>query len=122
MYWNSPWNATAAQETCWQEQRLWPDPSWVAARFGGWQMAKSTTRILFSNGGLDPWRGGGVQKMLAPEIPAVIIPDVGHHIDLFWSHPDDPPAVTQARKIEKGWIWKWVKKALRDDSEVALVV
>merc|ERR1711939_524543 len=75
MYWNSPWNATAAQETCWQEFRLWPDTSWVATHFGGWQIAKSTTRILFSNGGLDPWRGGGVQKMLAPEIPAVVIPD-----------------------------------------------
>eukprot|EP00440_Ansanella_granifera_P067452 gb/GFBE01073163.1/.p1 GENE.gb/GFBE01073163.1/~~gb/GFBE01073163.1/.p1 ORF type:complete len:226 (+),score=49.64 gb/GFBE01073163.1/:1-678(+) len=108
MYWLAPWNVTTAQETCMQNHGLWPDPNWAAERFGGWQIAKSATRILFSNGELDPWKGGGVTETLAPELPAVLIPEVGHHIDLMWSNPDDPLAVTEARKTEQAWIRKWV--------------
>lgn len=113
MYWSSPWNATVAQQGCLASSGLWPDPGWVASRFGGWRAAESASRILFSNGGLDPWRGGGVQRSLGPELPAVLIPEVGHHIDLFWSHPGEHQAVRDARAEEKGWVRRWVEDASR---------
>lgn len=111
MYWNSPWSTPESQESCWNQFRLWPDPSYVASRFGGWQIARTASRILFSNGELDPWSGGGVTRTLSPELPAVMIPEVGHHIDLFWSSAADPPAVIEARETERRWIRKWVNEA-----------
>ena len=55
-----------------------------------------------SNGGLDPWHGGG---FLTPGDPAsgnhwVFMPNGAHHLDLRAPHPDDPPDVTAARQLE----------------------
>lgn len=32
-----------------------------------------------------------------------------HHLDLMFSHPDDPPAVTNARRFELQQIERWLR-------------
>ena len=41
---------------------------------------------------------------------AVIIPEGAHHLDLMFSHPDDPPSVTNARQMELKAIASWIKQ------------
>lgn len=111
MYWESPWNSTAAQESCMSELGILPDPLWISQRFGGWNIGKTASRILFSNGGFDPWARGGITESLSPELPAILIPEVGHHMDLFWARSDDPPSIIAARAAEMAWVRIWLAAA-----------
>ena len=43
----------------------------------------------------------------------------GHHLDLMFSHPDDPPAVTQARKFEMQQIKRWLEEYAEMDTGMA---
>ena len=51
---------------------------------------------------------------LAPTLPAILIEDGAHHLDLRTPHPDDPESVVAAREQEKklisGWIQNYKKK------------
>eukprot|EP00955_Chlamydomonas_euryale_P051004 354731-Chlamydomonas_euryale.AAC.10 len=50
------------------------------------------SNIVFSNGLLDPWHGGGVLLDVSIEhtVVSLIIPEGAHHLDLMFSHDDDP--------------------------------
>ena len=93
-----------------------PNPRALARRFGGYALgdglAVGLTNLVWSNGLLDPWSGGG---FLAPPAFAndtgnvwVAMPSGAHHLDLRGPHPDDPPDVIAARATEelviRGWI------------------
>jgi hypothetical protein len=41
-------------------------------------------------------------------VVSVFIPEGAHHLDLMFSHPDDPASVTAARITEKAHMWRWV--------------
>ena len=65
--------------------------------------------MLFSNGLLDPWHGGGVlQSYPHQNITAIIIPDGAHHLDLRGSNPADPVDVIAAREQEMLIIAEWI--------------
>ena len=78
-------------------------------------MERSLSNAVFSNGALDPWHGGGVTAFndTARGVASIVIKDVGHHIDLMFSSPLDPPQVTAAREFERGMIRGWVDEANR---------
>jgi lysosomal Pro-X carboxypeptidase len=68
------------------------------------------TNVVFSNGLYDPWSSAGVKANLSDAMPAVII-DVGaHHIDTFFSNPEDPQSVTDARAFEVAKIREWISE------------
>lgn len=71
---------------------------------------RAATNILFSNGLLDPWSGGGVLRTPNDNIKIVIIPDGAHHLDLRGSHPNDPMSVISARSIELDTIKRWIRE------------
>jgi len=48
---------------------------------------------------------------------ALIMEYGGHHTDLMYSHPNDPPCVSEARKIEASHIARWIDKWRRDEQE-----
>lgn len=110
-------------------QGLYGAPT-LSDRWSGWLEAyyrsKNITHhrnIVWSNGALDPWSGAGVYPAGGgPEGPmvqnisadgsqiALIIALGGHHVDLFFSHPNDPPVITKARAIEEGLITQWCQE------------
>ncbi len=63
---------------------------------------------VFSNGELDPWSTGGVTETLSDTLPAIIIKAAGHHMDLFFSNPQDTDDVVQARLFELKTIQQWL--------------
>lgn len=71
------------------------------------------SNIVFSNGLMDPWSGGGVLRSMNNEIVIIIIPDTAHHLDLRESNPNDPQSVVQARELEKAAITRWLKSDTR---------
>ena len=117
-----------------------PDPwaTWMDTYYGGTHI-ESHSNIIFSNGLLDPWSGAGVYaKGMDPTRPdfdfqslaksgtqglyvqnittdndsliALIMEYGGHHTDLMYSDPVDPPCITQARRIETAYIARWIQK------------
>jgi hypothetical protein len=77
-----------------------------------------------AEGALDPWSGGGhyaddktgvtgpaVQNLTADgSTIALAIQLGGHHLDLFFPTPGDPPTVQYARKVEESMIRAWCQK------------
>lgn len=68
------------------------------------------SNIIFSNGLLDPWSGGGVLRSPNERISIVIIPDGAHHLDLRGANKDDPISVQMARQNELEIIKHWIKE------------
>ncbi len=71
------------------------------------------TRIVYSNGKLDPWRGGGVLTNVTDTTIAFSMKDAAHHLDLRLPNKDDPAAVVVGRNIHlrnlKDWYAQWQK-------------
>ncbi len=99
-----------------------PWSAWLDAYYGGLRIGDHTN-IVWSNGLLDPWSGGGVyppsggidgpmvQNVSADGSQiALLIEDGAHHLDLFWADPRDPPSVLQARAIEEEMIRRWCRE------------
>lgn len=69
------------------------------------------SNIVFSNGLMDPWSGGGVLRAPNDQITVILIPDTAHHLDLRAANSADPPSVVAARQIELNEIRKWLGSA-----------
>ncbi|KAI8473311.1 MAG: serine carboxypeptidase S28-domain-containing protein [Monoraphidium minutum] len=99
MFWPEPFNLTAAIENCNTTWGVVPTKSKATVEWGG-RRIEAASNIVFSNGLYDPWHGGGVLEDVSDSVIAVIIPEGAHHLDLMFSHPDDPQSVTDARRRE----------------------
>jgi lysosomal Pro-X carboxypeptidase len=86
-------------------------PDWVIDNYG--ERYPTASNIVFSNGYLDPWSGGGWSLKPATKgtLVSIIIEDGAHHLDLRGAHPDDTNAVKEARRIEKLHISRWIREA-----------
>jgi lysosomal Pro-X carboxypeptidase len=110
MFWNAPWNTEQQIEACQQQWNgVTPEPDWVQINYGGYGVATWGSNIVFSNGQLDPWHGGGILTATAANVTTVLIPDVGHHIDLMFSNINDTDAIRAARVLEVQNIAKWIR-------------
>ena len=90
-----------------------PDYSWPLDYFGGYDIEKDflgATNIVWSNGELDPWRAGGLNKNVSADGSSIALYIEGgaHHLDLRHPNDLDPPSVTEARAIEMSNIKKWI--------------
>jgi lysosomal Pro-X carboxypeptidase len=83
---------------------------WIEQQYGGIEGLKASSNIILSNGGMDPWSSGGVLKSVSDTVVAFWIPEGAHHLDLFFSHPDDPLSVRRVRAAEVALIKEWVSQ------------
>ncbi|CAM0882892.1 unnamed protein product [Alopecurus aequalis] len=89
-----------------------PRPRWITTEFGGHNISsvleKFGSNIIFFNGLLDPWSGGGVLKNISSSVVAIVAPLGAHHIDLRPATKDDPDWLVNIReselKIISGWL------------------
>ncbi|CAD5117387.1 DgyrCDS6162 [Dimorphilus gyrociliatus] len=76
----------------------------------GMESINQTSNIIFSNGNLDPWHGGGVLYSIKDRLISLIVIGGAHHLDLRGQNPLDPPSVRQVRKMEEHYIEKWIRE------------
>ncbi|KAF0708871.1 hypothetical protein As57867_006166, partial [Aphanomyces stellatus] len=110
------WPRTVPMETiardCKAKWGVTPNPDHIRTMYGSADALLATTsNIVFSNGGFDPWSAAGVLANTNPLITLVDIPEGAHHLDLMFSDPRDPVSVTAARRTEVEKIQEWLKTA-----------
>ncbi|KAL3289666.1 hypothetical protein HHI36_023073 [Cryptolaemus montrouzieri] len=109
MFETAPWDIQAVSEQCLKDFGVKPrNPSEVILQYGGKNL-KYASNIVFSNGLLDPWSGGGVLSNITRTVTAIVIPEGAHHLDLRGSNPADPPSVIRARKFHADSIRGWLQ-------------
>uniref|UniRef100_A0A8C6XB07 Prolylcarboxypeptidase n=1 Tax=Naja naja TaxID=35670 RepID=A0A8C6XB07_NAJNA len=96
-------------QECFKAWGVRPRPSWIPTFYGGKNIS-AHSNIIFSNGGLDPWSGGGVTKNITDTLVAIMIPEGAHHLDLRSNSPFDPTSVLQARLLEVHYMKLWLQK------------
>jgi lysosomal Pro-X carboxypeptidase len=96
-------------QNCQQTLSVTPRYRWIPLQYGGFNIS-SHSNIIFSNGNLDPWSGGGIRHTIKDSLPAIIIDKGAHHLDLRFSSPADPPSVVSARKKEAEYLIKWMRE------------
>jgi lysosomal Pro-X carboxypeptidase len=109
MFWPSPYNLNDSIADCRRTWGVTPRVLYPLINYGGTRM-QYASNIVFSNGVLDPWHGGGVLTSPSPSVVALLINNSAHHLDLMFSNPLDPDSVKQARQIELQNIQKWISE------------
>ena len=131
MFFDQPWNGNASALGCARNTAyggVAPRQRWLTTFFGGRHLTEASN-IVFSNGKLDPWARQGVLPAngtgrlrrtvtatglvssaagLGPGSAALLIDRAAHHLDLFFSHADDPASVVGARAVEMEHVAQWI--------------
>ncbi|OWZ12668.1 Lysosomal Pro-X carboxypeptidase [Phytophthora megakarya] len=108
MFWPRNTTFDEIREHCQRDWHTTPDPNGIRVSYGD-EMLRSASNIVFSNGLLDPWSSAGVLSVpKEAKVTIVEIAEGAHHLDLFFSHPKDPPSVIAARNTEVKMISKWI--------------
>ncbi|ETE64189.1 Lysosomal Pro-X carboxypeptidase, partial [Ophiophagus hannah] len=105
------WDFHAYSEECFKAWGVRPRPSWIPTFYVCHSHLSSP--FSASNGGLDPWSGGGVTKNITDTLVAIMIPEGAHHLDLRSNNPFDPISVLQARLLEVHYMKLWLQKHKR---------
>ena len=109
MYYESSWDVKSMEEICEKTWGAKPDLSRVKLQYGDRDISENSN-IVFTNGDMDPWSGGGVLHDISDSIVAINIERGAHNSDLLFSHEQDLPSVKAAREKEKFYIQLWIKK------------
>ncbi|XP_037696975.1 lysosomal Pro-X carboxypeptidase [Choloepus didactylus] len=102
------WNLEELSRECFKQWGVRPRPSWITTLYGGRNIS-SHKNIIFSNGELDPWSGGGVTKDITDTLIAINIPQGAHHLDLRANNALDPQSVLLARSLEVKHMKEWIR-------------
>jgi len=95
---------------CQEKYKVQPRKNWIHMDFWTDKLVLASN-IIFSNGDLDPWGPGGVNKDLSKNLPYVFVKGGAHHFDLRGPHANDPQTVIDAREEEKKIISQWINDA-----------
>ncbi|PVD22562.1 hypothetical protein C0Q70_18379 [Pomacea canaliculata] len=106
-----PFTPEMRADYCRQRWGVVPRDQWAAVSFWGTKI-NASSNIVFSNGDLDPWYGGGVPRSLSDSLIAVLVKGGAHHLDLRGNNPLDPAGVIAARELEREYIYLWINGAM----------
>lgn len=65
------------------------------------------SKIIFVNGGHDPWSAGGYHSDRNPTLPTIFIETGAHHVDLMFAKANDPEDLVLARKQILDILRRW---------------
>eukprot|EP00884_Botryococcus_braunii_P021012 jgi/Botrbrau1/7595/Bobra.0159s0044.1 len=110
MFWKQPFDLKEVIRGCEKDWNVRPRPLWANVNWGG-KRIDAASNIVFTNGVLDPWSGGGVLHNVSETVVAIVIPEGAHHLDLMFAHPLDPASVIEARRSQKAHMRRWIHEA-----------
>ena len=122
--WLRTWAAPELAAYCNRTWGVTPQPTWFEPWLGA---VENSSRIIFTNGELDPWRGGGVRSSRAVEagptcndcarptwgmddLIKVSVPQGAHVFDLAGAHAGDTAGVRQARETVIEILASWLTR------------
>jgi len=92
-----------------------PDMHRLERWSGGYAIAERnlTSNLIWSNGKLDPWHGGGFlrQEDAVPGGAVFVMEKTAHHEDLRAPCAADPAELTKVREQEEALITSWINEA-----------
>eukprot|EP00474_Spongospora_subterranea_P001741 CRZ02199.1 hypothetical protein [Spongospora subterranea] len=103
----SEWDEDAYDLQCRKKYGVCPRPKFAEIQFGAKKIS-AFSNIVFSNGNLDPWSGGGVLESVSSSLVAVVIEGAAHHLDLRASAEGDSASLIAARNVHRANIKKWI--------------
>jgi lysosomal Pro-X carboxypeptidase len=119
------WDLKSYDQFCMENYGVKPRPYWITSEYGGKNikavLKNSASNIVFSNGLLDPWSGGGVLEDISSSIVALVVPEGAHHLDLRAATESDPNWLVQQRAMEIRYISKWLAEVYRDKKQTTKV-
>merc|ERR1712204_33958 len=112
MMFESEWDVKGTIAWCNEQYDIAVDVKGPASRkYGGRNVYKAMSNIVFSNGDMDPWMPGGVLTKQSESVVNIMIEEAGHHLDLMFSNSNDPQSVIDARAVEVQQIEKWIAQS-----------
>ena len=78
--------------------------------YGGKDIPKNVTNIVFPNGSIDPWHALGVTESISESLIAIFIKGTAHCANMYPPRDSDPPALTVAREMITQQIGRWLSK------------
>ena len=76
--------------------------------YGGKEVGKSVTNIVFPNGSIDPWHALGVTSNISDSLVAIFIDGTAHCANMYPSSPKDSPELVKAREMISAYILDWL--------------
>lgn len=111
-------NLSEYEGWCLELYGVMPRAQWITSEFGGHNIHKVLknfgSNIVFSNGLLDPWSGGGVLHNISSSIVALVTEEGAHHLDLRFSSEYDPDWLIEQRQMEVMHIKRWLLEYYED--------
>lgn len=107
------WDQYAHTDSCKKNYGLDPKYNWALDYFGGRDVAadfEKSSNIIWSNGDVDPWSGGGIMTNSTVKNIALVIKDGAHHYDLREPNVNDTESVQSARATEEFYLLKWIEE------------
>lgn len=84
--------------------------------YGGKNIPKNVTNIVFPNGSIDPWHALGITQDVSPDLMAVFINGTAHCANMYPSSKYDRPELLEARaqisSIMGQWLGAWILDGL----------
>lgn len=115
MFWPQPRNFSFFTEHCraaWGVNVTAQSSTWISTAFDLPAM-RGASNVVFSMCGFDGWGSAGLQQSPDPArmLISLNVSGAGHHADLMFSTPDDPPGFAAARAAEIGYVTAWIAEA-----------
>jgi lysosomal Pro-X carboxypeptidase len=107
MFYERSFNETFISTHCFNKYGITTRPYWMSASYSG--LHSGTTNVVYSNGRYDPWSSAGI-KVNQTSVSSIMINDGAHHVDLFFSNPNDPQSIIDAREFELSAIRMWIQE------------
>jgi lysosomal Pro-X carboxypeptidase len=112
MFYYEAFDYAAYNKMCLDTYGVRPDYDFALNFFGGVTDSEylSSSRIMFTNGDLDPWSGASPNTNLSSELPSCLIRFGAHHLDLRPPNVLDPPDATKCRNEVLSNLKRWISQ------------
>eukprot|EP00357_Protocruzia_adherens_P037114 CAMPEP_0114981200 /NCGR_PEP_ID=MMETSP0216-20121206/5406_1 /TAXON_ID=223996 /ORGANISM="Protocruzia adherens, Strain Boccale" /LENGTH=416 /DNA_ID=CAMNT_0002342833 /DNA_START=218 /DNA_END=1468 /DNA_ORIENTATION=- len=113
MFWDLPFSLNLIEGGCIDTLGFTTPmrPTWLVDTFGGTdyrKQFKNYSRIIFSNGSLDPTHAYSVTENVSDSVLAFVMDGAAHTLDMLSPNPADPESVIKGREFEILTIRKWL--------------